>query len=109
MLLATCRRELAGSRSEGVRISFAAHLPRRRAVRVTLSAWFAGSLAKWVRIGTQPSCSLSWRVRSSRPIVDRNIDLVKERLLSIERLLEAHVYADHFTASHYLKTKLSAL
>lgn len=37
------------------------------------------------------------------------LDLVKERSLSIDRLLEAHVYADHFTASHYLKTKLSAL
>ncbi|KAG9747035.1 Metallo-hydrolase/oxidoreductase, partial [Aureobasidium melanogenum] len=37
------------------------------------------------------------------------LSLVKDRSLTVERLLETHVHADHLTASHYLKTKLAAL
>lgn len=35
------------------------------------------------------------------------LSLVKKRGLTVERLLETHVHADHLTASHYLKTRLA--
>lgn len=36
------------------------------------------------------------------------LSLVEQRSLNVQRLLETHVHADHLTASHYLKMKLSA-